>query len=114
MTPKEYLLNKVLSESVVYDVYSKFVRMDIEENIFYIVPGLKELLKDFKRVSVYDKNEEHTVYVFTSVKLDSPSIVYLMIDDELRRTPGVDVVEIRDMKYKKFMKYFREMELVWE
>lgn len=123
MTGKELFIKKILRHSVVYLVYHQLIRIDIDgEEILHVFNG--EFFENLKKISIYDNYKEYKLYVMTRINLDKINVnsfdnlaystkdVYLFFNNEWRKTPSVDVVEIRDMKYNKFVKYFNAMELV--
>jgi len=126
MTGKELFIKKILKDSVIYKVYNQFIRIDVDsDKILYIIEEFGEIFNDLKRISIYDSNyDEYKVISMTRINLDKISVnsfdnlacstkdVYLFFNNEWRKAPSVDVVEIRDMRYNKFVKYFNAMEQV--
>lgn len=126
MTGKELFIKKILRHSVIYLVYNTFIRIDMDgDTPIHVANG--EFFKDLKRISIYDNYKEYKLYVMTRIDLEKINIdffndlsystkdVYLFFNGEFRKTLSVDVIEIRDMKYTKFIKYFMSMEkAVWE
>jgi len=130
MTGKELFIKKILKDSVIYKVYNQFIRIDVDsDEVLYIIEGFGEIFKDLKKIGIYYQDQktypkQHLVYVLTRMNLDKINVnsfdnlacstkdVYLFFNNEWRKAPSVDVVEIRDMRYNKFVKYFNAMELV--
>ena len=123
MTGKELFIKKILRHSVIYPVYNDFIRIDMDgDTLIHVIKG--EFFENLKRISIYDNYKEYKLYVMTRLNLDKINVnsfdnlaystkdVYLFFNNEWRKVPSVDVVEIRDMKYTKFVKYFNSMEKV--
>jgi len=116
MTKKELFVLKIFN-SVIYIVYKTFTRIDFEgwpEDSIYVVEN--NFFSNLKQIPKYKDNKYiETVYIMNKIDFEKDEKdFYIYFNREFRKSPVVDIIKIRDMKYEYFVKYFIKLEKVWE